>query len=209
MKLPKNYLENLSLNKYREYLKLLPNMKQENTKAITMLIFTFVALAFLGIFAINPTITTIIQLDKQLDESQFVYEQLTTKINNLSSLQEQYATLTPALSVLYNAIPETAQVPTAIGQVQQLAATNNITIISLTTSPVSISDPKQPEGVKTHASFTFSLEATGTYANMIAFTSQLTTIDRIVTIESLSFFKDAQRDQLILGITGREYYKKL
>ena len=75
MKLPKNYFESLSITKYREYLKLLPATKRENTKAITMLIFTFISLSVLGLFAINPTLSTIIELQKQYEESQFVHEQ--------------------------------------------------------------------------------------------------------------------------------------
>ena len=82
MKLPRHYFTDLSAAKYREYLKLLPNIQNEKTKAITMLIFTFVAMSFLGIFAINPTLSTIVELNKQLEESKFVHEQLQTKINN-------------------------------------------------------------------------------------------------------------------------------
>src|SRR4051794_1976618 len=99
MKLPKNYFENLTAAKYREYLKLLPSIHDERTQLITMLIFTFVALSFFGLFAINPTLSTIVELKKELSDSQFVDQQLTNKINNLESLQQRYNLLGPDLPV--------------------------------------------------------------------------------------------------------------
>ena len=208
MKLPTNYLQNLTITKYREYLKLLPNMKQENTKVITMLIFTFLALSFLGIFAINPTLVTIIDLHKQLQESEYVHQQLTTKNANLSNLQQQYTNLSDELPFLYDAIPQAPQVPKVIGQVEALAEQTNVKIISINLSPVILSDPDQPEGIKTHSSFTFTLEATGEYEDMLNFATALTDFDRIVTIDSVSFLKDDQNNKLTLGVKGREYFKK-
>ncbi|HSA84111.1 MAG TPA: type 4a pilus biogenesis protein PilO, partial [Patescibacteria group bacterium] len=183
--------------------------RKENTKVILMLIFTFTALSILSIFAINPTIVTIIELHKTLDDNQFVYQQLLTKKNNLSNLQQQYSSLSEELSFLYSAIPETANVPYAIRQIESIAQQNNVTIISLSVSPVIISDPNQPVGVKTHSSFSFSIQAVGSYQDMLAFAETITDFDRMVTIESLSFVRDDQQDRLILGISGREYFKQL
>src|SRR5215469_6686309 len=90
MKLPKSYFENLSAIRYREYLKLLPNMQEEKTRSFVTLILTFAALSFFGIFAINPTLTTIANHEKQISDDTQVDQQLKTKINNLSSLEQQY-----------------------------------------------------------------------------------------------------------------------
>lgn len=208
MKLPKNYFENLTLSKYREYLKLLPPAKRENTKAITMLIFTFLALSFLGLFAINPTLTTIIELQKQYEESQFVYEKLTQKINSLTTLQEQYDTLSDDLSFVYDAIPQQASVPTLVGQISALAQQANIQLTAIRISPVILSDAKEQQTLKTHSSFTFTLEAEGDYEQMIAFTESLTNFNRLVTIETISLVKSQTTNNLILTVEGREYFKK-
>lgn len=208
MKLPTHYLENLSPARYREYIKLLPRIQQENTKAITMLIFTFIALSILSIFAINPTLSTIFDLQKQLEENIFVDQQLQIKINNLSTLQTQYQTLSDRLNPLYDAIPQTPLVPIITDQLQLLAEQSGITITSLTLSPAVISDPKQPEGVKTHSSFSFTLEAEGDYTSMLTFAERITNFNRIVTIESITFIKNEETGQLILRMIGRQYFKK-
>jgi Tfp pilus assembly protein PilO len=208
MKLPKNYFENLSVAKYREYLKLLPPTKRENTKAITMLIFTFIALSFLGIFAINPTLSTIIELQKQYEESQFVHEQLTTKMNNLSSLQQQYNTLSDDLVFVYDAIPQSASVPTLVGQLSALAQESSIEIKGIRISPVILSDIKEKQSIKTHSSFSFTLEAEGEYESMMNFVDALTNFSRLVTIETISMTKNQVNNNMILTIEGREYFKK-
>ena len=108
MRLPKSYFENLSATKYREYLKLLPNMQQDTPQSFVTLLLTFAALSFFGIFAINPTLTTIADLKKQLADDTAVDQQLKTKISNLSSLQQQYNQLG---SNLTNILPEVGVVP--------------------------------------------------------------------------------------------------
>lgn len=208
MKLPKNYFENLSTTKYREYLKLLPNMQKENTRIITMLIFTFLALSVLGLFAINPTLATIIELHKQLEESKFVHEQLTTKINNLSNLQQQYTTLSDELVYVYDAIPQNALAPTLVGQLNNLGQSENVQITSIRISPVILSDTKAPKAIRTHYSFTFTLEAKGNYEDLIRFTESLTLFNRIVTIETVGITRNQSDNSLKLTVQGREYFKK-
>lgn len=207
MKLPKNYFENLSAAKYREYLKLLPDMQREHTRIITTLIFTFAAMSFFGIFAINPTLTTIVDLRKQLADSEFVQEQLETKLQNLSHLQEQYNLLNNDIPFVMDAVPDNASAPLLIGQVQTLAQQNRLTIISLRVSEVQLTTnlPTPPS----HSSFTFSLEAQGDYRSMIQFVSSLSRLNRIVVIESLSINKETKDDALVLNLRGRQYFKKL
>ena len=117
MKLPKSYFENLSATKYREYLKLLPNMQQETARSFVTLILTFAALTFFGIFAINPTLTTIADLKKQLADDTDVDLQLKTKINNLSSLQQQYNQLGSNLTNILSAVPQNADAPFLSAQI--------------------------------------------------------------------------------------------
>lgn len=206
MKLPKTYFENLSASRYRQYLKLLPALKSSHAKAITMLIFTFGALSFLGIFAINPTLVTIVDLQKQLADSQLVHEKLTTKMNNLSNLQQQYNLLAGDLPAIYDAIPQQASVPQFVAQVEAIAKKSTITITSLQVSQVPLTAGNANE--TTALSFVFALEATGTYDNITNFLSTLTNFSRIVTLESVSVSKDPKQDGLVLEVRGREYFKK-
>ena len=206
MKLPQNYFENLSNSKFKEYLKILPDMKEENTRIITTLMFTFFAMAFFGIFAINPTITTIIDLRKQLADNEMVEEKLQTKINNLTQLQSQYESIAAELPLVLEAVPASAETLLLIGQVQAIADKYNLTITSLRVSEVQLATSKpivSPQGT----AYTFTLEADGTYQNMLNFVTALTKANRIIVVDSVSINKSAESAGLVLNLKGRQYFK--
>lgn len=238
MKIPKNYFSNLNAAKYREYLKLLPSMQQENTRIIVTLIFTFFALSFFGIFAINPTLTTIVELRKKLADSQLVYESLQTKISNLSSLQQQYSTLGPDLPYVLEAVPQDPRASLLMAQVLGLAREKGISILSLETSrialagvggeagapqdpqtedmplidplestPQTINNAPAPENKK-EDSFTFTLQAQGSYEDLLDYAHSLSRIQRIIKVESMSLNSASASENLILDLRGKAYYKK-
>lgn len=206
MRLPKNYFENLSASKYHEYLKLLPDMKKENTQLITMLIFTFAAMTFFGVFAINPTLSTIVELKKQLADSEYVHQQLSTKINNLSALQQKYNALAPDLPIIMDAIPKDAAAPLLMAQIESIANRSSLHIKFFRISEVQLTPGKKL--TNNGLSFVFNLEAQGKYEDMMSFVSTLVHINRIVTLESVSINKDQHNDALLLNIRGRQYYTK-
>jgi Tfp pilus assembly protein PilO len=206
MKLPKSYFENLSAAKYREYLKLLPSMQKENTRLFITLALTFAALTFFGIFAINPTLTTIFELQKELEENQAVEQQLTTKINNLSLLQQQYNDLESDLPVVFEAIPQSASAPLLSAQMQAMAAKHNVTITTYRVAEVQLASNQQRQQKKP-LSFIFNLQAEGNYQNMISFSTALSRLNRIITVESMSIGRDSQTNELTLTLRGRQYFK--
>ena len=207
MKLPKNYFENLSASKYREYLKFLPASKSENTHAFVALALTFASLSFFGIFAINPVLSTIVDLKKQLADSTFVDQQFGTTLTNLSLLQQKYTNFPQSdFQTIYDAIPQEAAVPVLMGQIQAVAEKSKLTVTSLRVSEVQLVSNKELSSV--NSSFTFSLEAKGSYEDMLKFSAALININRIITIDSLSISKDLKKESLVLTLRGRAYFKK-
>ena len=66
--------------KKEKYLGFLPDLKKEKTQKYSSIIFSLVSLSFFGIFAINPTLSTIAKLKKELSDTKFVEEQLRKNI---------------------------------------------------------------------------------------------------------------------------------
>lgn len=205
MKLPKSYFESLSSIKYREYLKLLPNMQQETTRSFVTLALTFGALSFFGIFAINPTITTIADLQKQLSDNQQVEQQLKTKIDNLSALEQQYNQLGSDLTNIYNAVPQNPSAPLLSAQIVALSTKHHLSIVAYTVSAVQVATIQKVARVQ---SFIFTLQAEGNYSDMTAFSTELAKISRLVTIESMEIGRDTQTGNLVLTLRGRQYFKQ-
>jgi Tfp pilus assembly protein PilO len=224
MKLPKGYFKDLSLAKYRDQLKLLPSVQQENLRIVTTLILTFGAMSFFGIFAINPTLSTIVTLQKQLADSEAVHEELKTKIAALSSLQQQYTNLQEQLPVVYEAVPQSPDAPLLTAQILGLAKQQNINIVSLNTAAMTLKetgdiqtatptaspqDQPDPQPIASNdPSFSFSLQAQGSYENLIAFAKSLSQLSRIITVESLALNTTSEREGLTMGLEGKAYFLK-
>lgn len=206
IKVPRNFFTNLTPKQYREYLKLLPNLSGEKAQAFTMIIFTLAALIFFGIFAINPTISTIVELKRQYSDLQFVNQKLVTKMQNLSTLLQKYQFLSNDLPVIYNALPQKPEIPKFLAQINALISRTHLTVRSLRTYGVEITPDKKAKG-KNMLSFIFSLEAEGSYDDMIELIRAVTHFNRMTTIEMVSITKDTRSNTLILNLRGRQYFK--
>lgn len=169
-----------------------------------MLALTFGALSFFGVFAINPTLSTIFELQKELKENEDVAQQLETKINNLSLLQSQFNIIEPELKYVYEAIPKSANVPLLSAQIKAIANANRITITSYRVAEVQLASSQKSS--KT-LSYIFNLQAEGNYRDMINFSTAVSRLNRIVTIESMSIGKNTKSNELVLTLRGRQYFK--
>jgi Tfp pilus assembly protein PilO len=161
--------------------------------------------AFFGIFAINPTLTTIIELQKQVKDSEFVFEQLNAKVGSLSQLQQHYAQINSDLPMIYEAIPQNIDAALLAGQIEALAKQNKVTLTDLRVPQVELSgkDSKDTQG----SSFTFALEADGSYQQLSTFANDIAHFNRLVTIESLTLQKPSGNN-LVLQLQARAYFKK-
>jgi Tfp pilus assembly protein PilO len=207
MQLPKSYFQNLSAARYKDYLKLLPNMQEESSRLFITLALTFGALSFFGIFAINPTLTTIADLKKQLADDTMVDQQLGTKLERLSALNQQYDQLGPNLERILRAVPQNADVPLMSAQIAALGKKHNLTLTTYRVAQVQIAGAQKNTKVQ---SFIFTVQAEGSYPNMIAFASELGNLQRIITVESMEIARDEQSRSggLLLTIRGRQYFKQ-
>lgn len=190
-----------------KYLQKLPNFREEKTQSFTTLALTFLALSFFGFFAINPTLSTITQLKRQLSDSLFVDKKLEEKITNLGILQQKYNLLKDTTSIALYALPQAPTVPLLIAQVQALALKSNVSIERLQVFQVELS--KLKEGEDKDSSFAFSFEGQGSYADISNFLSSLVNFERLVTLDTISLTKASEKNEMLkLNLRGRAYFKK-
>lgn len=207
IRLPKNFFENLSPMQYREYLELLPKLNNEKVKSYLMLAFTLAALSFFGIFAIKPTLSTIIELKRKLADLQFVNQKYTEKLENLNKLYGDYNSLLKDLSIIIDALPQKPEAPKLMAQINALSNKSDLRITSLNILSADITPERQPSNTNA-SSIDFTLEATGTYKNIFDFIKSVIHIDRLITIEAVSISKDVNGSALVLNLQGRGYFKQ-
>ncbi len=200
----KNIFLNFPANKYLEKL---PNFKEEKTQRFTTLVLTFLALSFFGFFAINPTLSTITQLKKQLADNLFIEKKLEEKITNLAILQQKYNLLKTTIPVVIQALPQTPTIPLLIGQVQALALKSNLSIERLQVFQVELSNLNEDKNKE--SSFAFSFQGQGSYVDISNFLSSLINFDRLVTLDTIALTSMPEKDKLVkLDLRGRAYFKK-
>lgn len=188
-----------------KYLESLIDIKNKRTVQFAYLTFTIIALIFFGIFAINPTLSTIAKLQKELSDNQFVDEQLQRKISNLSTLQSSYANIQNDLSVIDSAIPTNPQAPILIAQIQSIASSSNIAILSAQVLPVELG--KQNSSQK-YGSFSFTILGQGSQDNISQFISALSTMQRIISLDQITVTKkDDGTGNFQVSIRGSGIFK--
>ncbi|MEK7185981.1 MAG: type 4a pilus biogenesis protein PilO [Patescibacteria group bacterium] len=188
-----------------KYFALIPDFKREKTQKISSIVFSFFALSLLGIFAINPTLSTIAKLRKDLSDSKFVSQELQKKISNLQSLQQEYNLIENDIPLVLEAIPQNPQLPTLTGQLQALAAINNITVSNIQSFEVEAIN-NSPEK-KDFSSFSFSVSGEGSYENIVSFVSSLVNIRRIIGLETFSIDRKSNTQNLVFNVKGKAYFK--
>lgn len=199
-----NIFANLYTSKYFEKL---PDFKEKKIQAFITIALTLIALSFFAIFAINPTLSTIANLQKQSEDNTFVEQKLDVKFSNLNTLTESYKSIEPDLSYVYNALPKTAEVPSLIGQFATLGTQNNVIVSRVQTYEVDLT--KKQEGAQKFSTVGFSIEAQGTYTNILKYINAVTDFERIVTIDTISLSKGTEKGaNLKLSIRGKAYFKR-
>jgi Tfp pilus assembly protein PilO len=201
----KNLLQELAKKRYLERLKSLPALREKRTQAYINLAFTLAALSFFGLFAINPTVSTIINLRKQIEDSRHVDQQLAKKISDLTILQQKYNELQPDLPLILTSLPEKPQSTYLLGQIQSIVTKHTVQISSLASNEVQLS--KREEAAEGELTFDFTLGITGSYENLSNFLATLSNFDRIVSLQSVTISRDTENAQnRNMTITGTAYY---
>lgn len=192
-------------NKYEQAV---PYLKQKNTQVFTTIILTLFALSFFGIFAISPTLSTIANLQKQLEDNRFVDESLSKKITNLSILQRKFNELGSDTTVILTAIPKDPNVPMLMSQVHLLALNSNLSVTGMQAFQVELS--KILDNPQQYSSYSFSLAAQGSYDDIVAFVSDLVTFERIVAIDTLAINRAQKNEDTVFQVSlrGEAYFKK-
>lgn len=195
---------NVSRKNYLASLKGLSVFEQKKTKEYTTVILTFLALIIFGVFAINPTLSTIIQLRKQLADSTFVDNQLSEKINNLQLLQKQYDDLKPDLPVVAAALPASPDAPTLIGQIQSLVKKHNLSLDEVQMGAVPYDKSGIPPGQS--SSYVVAFSVSGTYDDLNQFIADAINFDRLITIDQAALARDQQQPTGLKGTVDIRAY---
>lgn len=193
---------------YRYFTYIEPVLKAPLIRTYGSLILTILALSVFTIFAIKPTVETIILLQKKLVDQQQILAAVNEKSQNLSLGSNNYKTLvsqntkekvnsqvpfSPAIGELSKSLEDSARVPQA-----------SISAIQYQTFTIS---PATPSTTPTLLEIPFIYNVEGTYLSLQTVLQNLQTGSRLITINSLNFTK-IEGGSLLISVSGKAYYLK-
>ena len=89
------------------------------------------AILFFAVFAIRPTLLTMSDLIKEIQDKQKLDKQLSQKIASLSTVQPLYLRLQDQISLLDEAIPSSPQLINSLKVIEKIASNLNLVINSM------------------------------------------------------------------------------
>ncbi len=193
-------------SRYFTYIK--PITKIPIVKNYGSAIFTILITAIFIIFAIKPTVETIIVLQKKLADSNQILEKITKKSENLSLGKQNYDQMDTNIKTKIQAgIPDHPEFKSITDALEQAAERNDASISALQIAPLEITS-KIPNQVASLSEISFIFNTTGEYQKLILLLQDLKRSDRLISIDSMSLSTLSEEKGIIMSISGKAYYLK-
>lgn len=171
-------------------------------------IFALLTMSILTIFAIKPTIETIIVLQKQLSNQDEILQKITEKADNLSLAKKNYDNLDQDIKTkIYTYIPDNLSLKSLIKSLEETVLLHEASVSALQIQPLTI-DIQTENQIRRLAEVSFIFNIEGSYQNLTAILQDLGRSSRLISIEALSLSKTSDDKSLIMSLTGKAYYLK-
>lgn len=174
------------------------------------LVFSILAVIFFAIFAVKPTLQTMSELVKEIEDKRALEEQLEQKIASLNTAQAQYQKFGSQFYLLDEAIPKTAELVEGLKIVEKIASENDLIIQGITISAVPDELAKADENGFVRESLTFNVDLTGDYLKIRQFVEDLMASRRMTLVDQINFSLGSKRQQKNLNAIIRinlPYYR--
>lgn len=202
-----NYLryKDLFLNVLRVY------RSRPDVMSFLEIILSLSAVVIFSIFAIKPTIQTIIGLNKEIKSKEETLANLKQKVSNLQKASLIIQQQKQNLVFIDQAVPTKPSVVMAAGQVQGFAQNNSSQILALSSTETLLYG-KNDKRKKTEnqlpeeaGELPMTISVTGSYQNLNSFLKSIEKLRRPIKIDSMSFSANTTDlgKIIVMTISGR------
>jgi Tfp pilus assembly protein PilO len=169
--------------------------KNPVAKVSLELIFSITAVVFFAIFAIKPTLQTMSELVKEIEDKRNLDEQLTQKIASLNTAQSQYQLFNSQFYLLDEAMPKKAQLIDSLKIVEKIASDNDLVVQGITISSVPEEMTLAIAGQAKRETLTFNVDVSGDYLKIRQFIEDLMDSRRMMIVDQVNFTLGSSRYQ--------------
>ncbi len=144
--------------------------------------------AFLLVFALSPTINTILGLQKKITDQEEILSRLDSKISSLVAAGEAYNGLRTYLPLLDAALPDRPEPQVVVEDVSRTASSSAVVVTSLQFKNVNLTDdfPIDKEIIAKTPEVGFLVSLTGSESQIKTFLGEMENKRRYIRITSVS-----------------------
>lgn len=178
-----------------------------NLKTYLELMLSLGTIMIFAVYAIKPTVLTIIELNNEIKSKENTVSLLIQKITNLKTASNILQKESQDLEFIENAVPSNADVEQLINQIEKIAVNNSVAIRNLSSSNVFL---KGNSDKKIENELPLSFSITGNYQNLFQFLQTIETFRRPFKIDSFVFNSNITADNekfIVLTISGSVPYE--
>ncbi len=192
----------------RYYTYIRPVMTNKYVKSTAPYIFSLLAMTVFIIFAIRPTVSTILNLQKNIENHQKTYNSLIEKKNNLTLGRNNLQNLgLENRKKIITSVPDNPEVASLINNLRT-ASSNDASVSALQIQPVVLTDTKaKKQNTQTLGEVNFTYNVSGTYGQLQSTLYNLQRSPRILSIGNVVLSKQSE-GLMVLSVSGKAYYLK-
>lgn len=196
---------------YKRYVKniALIYQKRKDLRDYIELLLSISVIIIFSIFAIRPTIITVLGLNRDIDDKKLVVEKLDQKIEALDQAQLIYNQNRSTISLLDTAVPDGAVPEIHARQIEGVAKISNVTLSGMSSSEAQITPLENNSQEESNfpiesEDLAFDVNVSGSYFNVMTFLETLENMRRPTFIEDLNLrLTNFEETEVLMTIRGR------
>lgn len=194
-------------SRYYTYIK--PFLKNKAVKTYSSLVFSLIMITIFSLFAIKPTLSTIVSLQKSIKEQQQTLDSITKKGEGLSQAKSNYEALNDGVKTnLALLVPTSTSLTDLLASISNLAIFHEATISGLQVQPTMLEgDPIKLSKDATIKEINFTANFQGSYQSLSNLLDAFSQSPRLIYIQAVNFNKQSD-DPLIMTVNAKGYYIK-
>jgi Tfp pilus assembly protein PilO len=210
---------NTKQNRY--YNNLNPLFKNKNVRTYSHVVFSLITILILALFAIRPTIKSIISQHDNLSQQNNTLEKLIQKTNDIDMGIRNYEMIETNTKIkLYTLLPNTTALPCLVNTLYSIASNHGVTVTGFQVQPTTLTGPsicvltnndlvglKKSSVVSTTQEIKFTYNLQGSYNQVINALNELGKSDRLIRVDQVNFSRQ-EDGSIIVSIAAKAYYYK-
>jgi len=182
-----------------------PLLKIPLIRTYGSIIFTIAALIVFIVFAIKPTVQTILVLQKTLENENEILNKLTKKSEDLGLARNNYQNIDPIIkNKIATAIPTSLELGSLMRSLENTTLGSEATISALQFQTINVDTTTNTIPSLREIIFTFNVE--GNYETIKLIIAGLRTTNRSIIVDKLSIAKVEDQSTLLMTVSGKAYY---